>query len=416
MPGSLSGSPVTVNPGSTTTFTVTGTDVNGCMNTATATVTVNLPPNVTANSTSSAVCAGNSVTLTGSGATSYSWTGGVTDGVPFVPTSSNTYTITGTDANGCMNTATTSVTVNALPTVDLGADVTQCGGSVMLDAGNAGSSYLWNDASTGQTLTAGTSGTYFVDVTDPNGCMSSDTAVVTINALPTVYIGTDITQCGGIVSLYAGNIGSTYLWSDGSTNQTAVITTSGTYYVDVTDTNGCSGSDTAVITINPIPNVTGSATVNTMCADDASVTLTGSPSGGTWSGPGVTGSSFDPGTAGAGTTILSYSYTDVNGCFDTANVIMTVNACTGIHESVGGDINIYPNPNSGTFTINVTNGNAIGQLMVFDAEGRNIYDAHVDQQRSSNEIEVDLGNVPNGIYLLKVRTDKGETSRLISIQ
>ena len=94
-------------------YTVTGTDVNGCTNTETRTVTVNALPTVGATSNQT-VCDGESVTLSGSGAVSYSWTGGITDGVSFTPAVGvNSYTVTGTDANGCENTATSTVTVNA---------------------------------------------------------------------------------------------------------------------------------------------------------------------------------------------------------------------------------------------------------------------------------------------------------------
>jgi gliding motility-associated-like protein len=87
------------------------------VNTATKLVTVNALPTVTATSTpsSGAVCIGNNATLNGGGAVSYTWSGGVTNGTAFAPTTTTTYTVTGTDANGCVNTATKLVTVNLLP-------------------------------------------------------------------------------------------------------------------------------------------------------------------------------------------------------------------------------------------------------------------------------------------------------------
>ena len=105
-------------PTTTTTYTVTGTDTNGCLNTATKLVTVNLLPTVTATSTplSGAVCIGNNATLNGGGAASYTWSGGVTNGTAFAPTTTTTYTVTGTDANGCVNIATKLITVTSLPT------------------------------------------------------------------------------------------------------------------------------------------------------------------------------------------------------------------------------------------------------------------------------------------------------------
>jgi hypothetical protein len=119
-PGNLSGATVTDAPTVTTTYTVTGTDGNGCTNTATVMVTVNPLPNVTATSTGP-ICAGNSAQLSASGASTYNWQPGNLSGasVTVAPTSTTTYTVTGTDANGCSNTATVTLTVNPLPVVTL---------------------------------------------------------------------------------------------------------------------------------------------------------------------------------------------------------------------------------------------------------------------------------------------------------
>lgn len=94
-------------------YTLTVMASNSCTNSASGNVTVNPLPSVTANSTASVVCIGNSVTLNGGGASTYTWTGGVTDNVAFTPTVTDTYTVTGTDANGCSNTAAVTVTVSA---------------------------------------------------------------------------------------------------------------------------------------------------------------------------------------------------------------------------------------------------------------------------------------------------------------
>ncbi len=89
-------------PFSTATYTVTGINGIGCSNTATQTVTVNPMPSIDAAATpSTPVCAGTAVTLTATGASSYIWNGGVTNGVAFLPPSTATYTVSGMDANGC---------------------------------------------------------------------------------------------------------------------------------------------------------------------------------------------------------------------------------------------------------------------------------------------------------------------------
>jgi hypothetical protein len=396
-------------PVSTSSYTVTGTDANGCMNTAATSVVVNPLPTVVANSTSSAVCAGTSVTLTGSGAISYTWDNSVMDGVAFVPASTIMYTVTGTDANGCMNTDMITVTVNPLPVVALGADVVQCAGSVMFDAQNAGSTYLWSDGSTTQTITVSTSGTYSVVVTDANGCMNSDTVMATINALPIVDLGSDVTQCGGTVTLDAQNVGSTYLWSDASVNQTLVVSTTGNYFCSVTDANGCSSSDTVMITINIPPSVTGTAASLVVCVDDAADALTGTPNGGTWSGAGVTGSSFDPGVAGIGNHTLTYSFTDVNNCTSTATVDVLVNACVGIdeHASVNGT-SLFPNPSNGNVQIMLTDASLV---TVYNSIGQSV----MTVQLTDGTHTLDMTGFAEGTYFVHTQNSKGVSTQRLMI-
>src|SRR5690606_36008431 len=106
-------------PSSSDTYTVTGVDANGCEATDQITVTVNPLPAVSANASQTTVCDGEAVTLSGSGAVSYSWDNGVLDAVSFIPSASNSYTVTGVDANGCEATDQVNVTVNELPLVTL---------------------------------------------------------------------------------------------------------------------------------------------------------------------------------------------------------------------------------------------------------------------------------------------------------
>ncbi|MGL5891819.1 MAG: choice-of-anchor I family protein, partial [Bacteroidia bacterium] len=108
MPGNLSGASVSVTPAATQTYTLTGTDANGCVNTSTVAVTVNTLPTVTASTSNAAVCAGNSATLTATGAATYNWMPGNLSGasVAVTPAATQTYTLTGTSAAGCVNTST----------------------------------------------------------------------------------------------------------------------------------------------------------------------------------------------------------------------------------------------------------------------------------------------------------------------
>ena len=138
------------SPNTTTTYTVTGTDANGCQNTDLVTVTVNALPTVSAGADQT-VCFGDNVTLSGSGASTYTWDNGITDNTAFTATATTTYTVTGTDGNGCQNTDLVTVTVNALPTVSAGSDQTVCFGDDVTLSGSGASTYTWDNGITDNT-------------------------------------------------------------------------------------------------------------------------------------------------------------------------------------------------------------------------------------------------------------------------
>ena len=170
-------------------YNVVITGACGSTTSSNATLTVNASPAVTANGPAAAVCAGSSITLTGSGAVSYTWDNGVTDDVPFTIDATNTYTVTGTDVNNCEGTASITVTVNAAPVVTLSADDTQLteGETATLTATSnpAAASYVWYRngnvvaGATGATLTVLHTelGSYTVEATDANGCSATSAAV-----------------------------------------------------------------------------------------------------------------------------------------------------------------------------------------------------------------------------------------------
>ncbi len=312
-------------PTSTTTYTVTGTNGNGCTNTATKTITVNPLPTVTVTASSSTVCAGSSVTLSGSGASSYVWTGGVTDGVGFVPTSTTTYTVTGTTASGCSNKATKTITVNPLPTVTVTASSsTVCAGSSVTLSGSGATSYVWSGGITnGIGFVATSTTTYTVTGTNGNGCTNTATKTITVNPLPTVTVtASSSTVCTGSSVTLSGSGATSYAWSGGITNGVGFVpTTTTTYTVTGTGANGCSNKATKTITVSPLPTLTVTASSSTVCAG-SSVTL--SCNGATsyvWSGGITNGVGF----AATSTTTYTVTGTNASGCTKTTTKTITVN-------------------------------------------------------------------------------------------
>ena len=136
--------------------------------------------------------------------------------------SAGTYTVTGTDANGCSNTATKTVSVNPTYNIPLAHSICQ------------GESYNFY----GQNLTA--AGTYTHTLQTVNGCDSVLTLTLTVKALPTPAITGNTSLCQGQTTTLTANGGVSYLWSNASTNNSINVTQSGVYTVTATNVEGCS--------------------------------------------------------------------------------------------------------------------------------------------------------------------------------
>ena len=398
----------------TTNYIVTGIDANGCVNTATITVTVNPLPVVTATSTAAAVCPGASVTLNGGGASTYSWSGGVTNAVPFIPSATTTYIVTGTNASGCVNTATITVTVNPLPVVTATSTaLAVCpGASVTLNGGGA-STYSWNNNVTNAVSFIPTATTtYMVTGTDVNGCVNTATIAVTVNPLPIVTAtSTAAVVCAGASVILTGGGASTYSWSGGVTNALSFIpNATNTYTVTGTDANGCINTTTTTVTVNPLPTLMLLASSQVYCTTDLVGSLSATPTGGVWTGPGVTGNTFDPSVAGFGLHTVVYTYTDNNSCTNTASLLMTVNACVGINETENGKLfSVFPNPAKNQINIKA-DATLIGSVYtVFDNQGKIILTGKIISENTIVELE----NITAGVYLLNIGENLKQTFKVI---
>jgi hypothetical protein len=390
------------------------TDGNGCSGSASQSFPVNAAPTVTASASASPICLGDSVMVMGGGAVTYTWDNSVTDATNFAPAGSNTYNVTGTDANGCTNTASVNIIVNALPDVFANASATTvCPGGNVILSGSGAISYTWdNSVMDSVSFAPASTMLYTVVGTDANGCMDSDTITVNVNTvLPVVANATATSLCLGEDVILSGSGAVTYAWDNSvidGMSFTPVATA--TYIVTGTDANGCNGSDTITITVNTPPVVAATSSASTACTTDGAITLVGTPAGGTFSGPGVTGTSFNPATAGSGTHTITYDFTDANGCTGSATLTITVNVCAGVMENnLAGGVSVYPNPNDGSFFAEVS---APAVMVVYNALGEVVLSQNIE----AGKTPVDLGANAKGIYTITFITEAGVKTVRVSVE
>jgi len=320
-----------VNITTSGTYSVTLINPIGCLGSDVITVNLLTPPSYSLGADTTSCSS--SVTLdAGSGYNSYSWsTGSTTQNTTVLV--NDTVGVTVVDANGCVLNDTIIVSLSPAPSVNIGPDITQCGGSVVLDAGNPGALYFWSNSTSSQTTTVTTSGTYFVNVLTQAGCSGLDTVNITINNQPVVNLGADTSICLTSVILDAGNPGCTYLWSNSSTSQIVTVGT-GVFSVTVTDPSGCVDGDTISVTTNVPPVVSVSQDTSICNGGTATLNAYGASTY-LWSNN-ATGASV----AVSPTTNTAYyvTGTDVNGCQASDVVIVTMlpNANAQFTASVSG--------------------------------------------------------------------------------
>ncbi len=245
------------SPLTTNTYTVIGTDVYGCSATSAKEIIVNPMPIIHANSFDSSLCMGDSTFLFGSGGLSYTWNSGVTNNIPFAPLSTQTYTVVGTDANGCSATSTKEIMVNPLPDIHANAsDSTLCIGDTTSLFGSGGLNYTWNfDVMDSVPFTPSHSQTYTVIGTDMNGC--ADSSSIQINVYPNLAIqanSIDSILCKGDFTTLYGTGGSDYNWNLGVLDNIPFAPDSTQIYtVSITDAHGCATASSIEIIVNQIP-------------------------------------------------------------------------------------------------------------------------------------------------------------------
>ncbi|MFM2135355.1 MAG: hypothetical protein RL021_755 [Bacteroidota bacterium] len=364
------GASISVAPGVTTSYTVTGT-TNVCTSTAVATVTVNPLPALQVNPAT--VCPGSTAVLTASGATTYQWSNGFTGAsISVTPAVTSNYTVTGTLA-GCTTYAVATVSVSSVLSVDAGPSDTVClGNSLQLNASPAvsGSVYSWSpstglsSASVADPIASPVATTaYLVTVTDANGCSGSDYVIIevdpgvslTATALAERCTGSGDGQATAVPS--GGYAPYSYVWSTGSNTASADSLQPGSYSVTVTDAGGCVATASALVgSAFPLIIATGSIS-DALCAGSCDGTASVNASGGAGAyGYSWSSQPLQSGSIAVGLCPGSYTctVTDANGCTSSTVAVIaspsvvSIDTLTGITACAGGSTSLSVIVSGGT--------------------------------------------------------------------
>jgi gliding motility-associated-like protein len=325
-----------------TTYVVTGTDINGCIDTDTISVTQNIL--TITSGTNATICAGDSTALTVSGGATYIWSPGsslsdsTSANTMASPAGSLTYTVVGTGSNGCLDTSYVSINVNPLPAVNAGSSLSVCNGSGANLSVTGANTYIWSPSTflnnpniPNPVATPASTTQYIVAGTDLNGCVNYDTITVTVNPVPVANAGSNTSICSGdTISLNASG-GGTYTWSPAAglsntniSNPLAFPTATTTYSLTVA-LGTCTSTSQVTITVNTVPVATASADAS-IC--NGGSTVLSASGGGTyfWTpSAGLNNSTSPNPTATPGiTTQYVVTVSNVAGCTDKDTVIVNV--------------------------------------------------------------------------------------------
>ncbi len=340
-----SNGPTTQNNTVTTsgTYSVTISAGASCSSTGSIAVAVNPAPSATITPSGPITfCQGGSVTLSAPAGLTYLWSNNATTQT-INATTSGTYSVT-TTLNGCTATSSVNVTVTAGPssTITPSGPTTFCvGGGVTLTA-PAGLSYSWSNATSGQSITTSSSGTYSVTVSN-GSCSATNSVTVSVVNSPSASITPSgpTTFCSGGNVILSAPAGYNYTWSantGSASTQTVTVSTAGTYSVTVSAGASCTATASTSVTVNNPPTVTISASGPTTLCTGGTVTLTASSGQSYLWSNGQTTSSIVATQDGA----YDVTVTSSNGCTGTASQTVTITGTPSATITPAGSTSLCP--------------------------------------------------------------------------
>mgnify|MGYP001627154905 CR=1 FL=1 len=391
----------------TQTITYSYTDGNACTSSASSSIVVNDAPIVNHDPIASVCENAGQIALIGGIPSGGVYSGTGIFGSNFDPTvGSQTINYTYTDGNNCSSGTTVSITVNPTPVVSHSSidDVCENGGIISLPGGSPAGGVYSGIGISGSDFdpTVGTQSISYT-YTDALTCtgVTSFTITVISSQVATLDPFSPVCENEGLVSL-SGGLPAGGVYSGVGVSGSTFDPTSGTQTITYTIAPGsiCESSADQEIVVNSVPTVSLTLSTTEMCVNHDPLVLSGgNPASGTFSGSGVSGGNFDPAAAGVGTSTITYTFTDNNGCSASASDIITVDACSGLQEFENEIVfSVYPNPNTGSFSLKGSGDILSYTLEVKDITGKLISSAI--NLSSMNVIEVNIQAEATGIYFL----------------
>jgi Ig-like domain CHU_C associated/Secretion system C-terminal sorting domain len=402
-------------PSGTVTYTVTATDLNGCVKAVNKTVSVTSLPNLSISSIPQidTICSGSNMTLFGNGAANYVWSNSIINGTVFNPTITTTYTLTGTGANGCSTTLNKTIVINTLPIITINSTPTNtsvCSGTSVILSAFGANTYTWSGGITNNiAFNASSTINYSVTGTDLNGCSNSASQIITVKPKPIISINANPVNaivCAGLPATLTATGAVTYNWNNNVLNAVSFIpNVSGTYVVNAIGANGCTSSDSLVISIQAAPSYSTTVNGNSISANQANANYQWLDCNSNLQIPSQINQIYTPSQNGAYAVIVSQgACTDTSACVNITNI--------GIQTISDNDqiISIFPNPNNGAFTIQ---SKTKGEYVILNELGQTL---QTFQTNGENNYSVNLKGLANGIYFLKGKNGEQVVNEKIILQ
>lgn len=410
-------------------------EVNDLFSASNTLTTVSAGPNLYA-------CNGGSVTVTGTGASTYLWSPNISNGATFTPSINQTYTLTGFDANGCSAWDQTNILLEQF-SINAGQDLTICQGDSAVLTATGSTNIIWNnnDVSNGIPFFPLNSGYVTAFATSANGCLASDSVLLTVNPAPSIDAGQDFYTCPGDSITLLASGGNNLIWNGSIANDTTFVpNASATYVVSGESSLGCTGFDTLQVFYGTFPDLNAGQDQSVCFGDEVilygtggifmswsnniadsipfvpqqsgSYVLTGASNEGcigtdtvyvsvnNASSNTITASAIDSYTLNGQTYTTSGSYTQVLSNAAGCDSLLTLNLTldfTGLDENEQ-QFSLYPNPVKDIFVLTVV-PKLIGQeIQMMNIEGKSVISPMISAVNQSINVQY----LPSGIYFVKI--------------